>query len=171
MATIIMTPPTPHWIRCSAFGAYTALQAYQCSGESAHNTCLTTVGVDGTVIGYHTGLGIGSAKPEATVTGIAFYGFTWDYPAVKGDFLIQWGANGKFKVPDVEEIFIKGPNSEVGVAPWNDTANAYVVTDLAMAEQLNIAYDAGELEPFCFLMMVLPTEFIRISYTEMLIGA
>ena len=169
MATIIMTPPTPHWIRCSAFGAYTALQAYQCSGES-YNVCLPTVGVDGTVIGYHTGLGIGSAKPTETASGIAFYGATWDYPAVKGDFVFQFGIEGKVKIPDVEELFIRRAGNTFGVAPWDDTINAYVVTDLAMAEQLNIAYDAGELEPFCFLMMVLPTEFIRISYTEMLIG-
>jgi len=141
------------------------------SGGGNANTCLTTVGVSGTVIGYHTGLGIGSAKPSETVTGIPLYGFYWDYPAVKGDFFIKWGADGKTKLDDVDQIFIKGPEGGIGVAQWNQAELAYVATDLEAAEKLNILYDAGTIEPLCFGMYILPTEFIRISYTEMLIGA
>ncbi len=141
------------------------------SGGVGDNACLTTVGVSGTVIGYDTGLGIGSVKPTQAADGTIWYSFTWDYPAVKGEFSITWGIDGKFKVPDVEQIFIKGPTGQTDIAEWDDTANAYLVTDLPMAEMLNEAYDAGELTPFCFTMLILPTEFIRISYTEMLIGA
>ena len=140
-------------------------------GGSTENICLTTVGLSGTVIGYDTGLGIGSVKPESTSTGVPLYSFTWDYPAIKGDFYIKWGANGKLHLDDVDQILIKGPTGKVGVAYWEQAELAYIVTDLAMAQQLNTAYDAGELEPFCFTMLILPTEFIRISYTEMLIGA
>ena len=140
-------------------------------GGSTENVCLDTIGLSGTVIGYHTGLGIGSVKPAETVTGIPLWGFYWDYPAVKGDFFIKWGADGKTHLDDVDQIFIKGPDNGIGVAQWNEAELAYIATDLTAAEKLNIAYDAGTIEPLCFTMLILPTEFIRISYTTMLIGA
>ena len=139
--------------------------------SSVINACLTTVGLSGTVIGYHSDLGIGSVKPGETSTGVPLWGFYWDYPAVKGDFFIKWGADGKAKLDDVDQIFIEGPEDGIGVAYWNQTELAYIATDLEAAEKLNILYDAGTIEPLCFGMYILPTEFIRISYTEMLIGA
>ena len=136
------------------------------------NACLTTVGVSGTVIGYDKGLGIGTVKPEQAEDGTIWYSFTWDYPAVKGVFSLTWGADGKHKIPDVDGILIKEPfGNKTWVATWDDTANAYLFTDLTKAGELNTMYDAGELNEFCFTMLILPTEFIRISYTEMLIGA
>ncbi len=141
------------------------------SGGGNANTCLTTVGLSGTVIGYHTGLGIGSAKPTYTANDVLFYGFYWDYPAVKGEFFIKWGDDGKTKLPDVEQVFIKGANGDTFVATWDAAELAYTHTDLAKAQELNVMYDAGIIEPKCFTMLILPTEFIRISYTEMLIGA
>ena len=147
------------------------IREYGGTGGSKTNVCLDTVGLSGTVIGYHTGLGIGSSKLTETADGTLFYGFYWDYPAVKGDFYIKWGTDGKVKLDDIDQIFIEGPDNGIGIAQWNQSELAYVATDLVAAEKLKIAYDAGELEPFCFSMLVLPTEFIRISYTTMLIGA
>ena len=140
-------------------------------GVSTANTCLPTVGVSGTVIGFDTGLGIGSAKPTHTASGVLLYGFSWDYPAVKGEFFIKWGADGKVQLPDVDQIFIKGVSGHTFVATWDAAAFAYTYTDLAKAQELNTLYDAGTLAPKCFTMLILPTEFIKISYTEMLIGA
>jgi len=146
------------------------LGSFQAKPGTRPNMCLDTVGLSGTTIGYHTGLGIGSVTPSATPTGIALWGFYWDYPAVNGDFFIKWGADGKTKL-DVDQVFVKGTSGDTFVATWDAAELAYVFTDLVMAEHLNSLYDADKLEPFCFTMLILPAEFIRISYTEMLIGA
>ncbi len=141
-------------------------------GGGYSNICLETVGVSGTVIGFHTGLGIGTVNPTHTADGTLFYGCTWDYPAVTGKFLIQWGDAGDEQLTDVSRILMKSKNGvEVGIAIWNDTDKAYVFTNLENAQQLNDAYDANEIEPFCFSMLVLPSPFIRITYNQLLRGA
>ncbi len=140
-------------------------------GGNSTNICLKTVEVSGTVIGYHIGLDIGSAYPDHTKDDTLFYGCTWDYPAVTGKFSLQWGDAGDEQLTDVSRILMKSKSGvEVGIALWNDTDKAYVTTNFENAQQLNTAYDAGELDPFCFSMLVLPSPFIRITYNEMLRG-
>ncbi len=141
-------------------------------GGGSTNICLETVGVSGTVIGYHVGLAIGSANPDHTEDVTLFYGCTWDYPAVTGKFSLQWGDAGDEQLTDVDRILMKSKTgAEVGIAIWNDTDKAYVFTNLENAQQLNTAYDEGELDPFCFSMLVLPSPFIRITYNQLLRNA
>ncbi len=142
------------------------------SGAGSTNVCLSTVGVSSTVIGFHTGLGIGSADPTHTAGGILLYGCTWDYPTVTGKFSIKWGVGGDEQLTDVDRILmISKTGIEVGIAVWNDTDKAYIMNNIENAQQLNDAYDAGELEPFCFTMLVLPSPFILITYNQLLRGA
>ncbi len=142
------------------------------SGEGSTNICLETVEVSGTVIGYHIGLAIGSANPTHTEDGTLFYGCTWDYPAVIGKFSLQWGDAGDEQLTNVDKILMKSKNGEeLGIAIWNSTDKAYIYTNIENAQILNDAYDASELIPFCFSMLVLPSPFIRITYNEMLRGA
>ncbi len=142
------------------------------SGGGSTNACLSTVGVSGTVIGFDTGLGIGSADPTHTASGILLHSCTWDYPATTGKFSIKWGDAGDEQLTDVTRILMVSKTGvETGVALWNDTDKAYVFTNIENAQQLNDAYDASELEPFCFNMLVLPSPFILITYNKLLRGA
>ncbi len=141
------------------------------SGGGSINLCLQTVGVSGTTIGFHTGLGIGSSDPTHTADGTLLYGYTWDYPVVDGKFTIQWGTAGDEQLENVTNILIVSKTgAEVGVVEWDDTNKAYLFYNTENAQQLNDAYDAGELDPFCFSMYVLPSPFIRITYNELKTG-
>jgi len=137
-------------------------------GES--NICLTTMGVSGTIIGYDTGLGIGSSKPSTIADGTPLYGFTWEYPTVKGEFLITWGIDGKQQVTDVTRILLTYMGQEAGIAEWDDTAAAYTLIDLDMSANLNTLYDEGEIPPFCFGMYTVPSLFIHYDFAELKTG-
>ncbi len=141
-------------------------------GGLAGNVILSSIGVSGTVIGYHKGLGIGDVQPAFTITGIPLWGFYWNKPSTDGKFYIKWGTNGDEKLPNVDEIHLETasgaplPGNEVAV--WDDVVKAYIVVNLPMAQHLNQEYDAGNIPPFEFHMTILPDPFILIKYTQLL---
>ena len=135
------------------------------------NICMTGVGVSGTVIGFDVGLGIGEVKPTTTKNGTPLYSFTWDYPAVKGDFVISWGIAGETQLIDVNSILVSNPNNtEVFIAYWDDSTKSYNATNLVYAQELNTHYDLGELEPWCLNMFILPDLLIHYTFNKLLTG-
>jgi len=142
-----------------------------CPAFSNSNVCLTDIGVSSTVIGYDIGLGIGSTKPDKAPDGTLFYGFTWDYPAVKGDFIIKWGIDGKQQLTDVQSILVTNKdNAEAFVAHWDESSSSYKATNIIYAEGLNTGYDSGEIPPWCFNMFILPDLFIHYDFVELKTG-
>ncbi len=135
------------------------------------NVCMTSAGISGTVIGFDVGLGIGEVNPTQTRDGTPLYSFTWDYPAVKGDFVISWGLTGETLLTDVSSILVVNPDgTEAFIAYWDDGTKSYNATSLVYAQALNESYDAGELEPWCLNMLILPGLFIHYTLNELLTG-
>jgi hypothetical protein len=115
-----------------------------------NNLCLETVGISGGVIGYDTGLGIGSGDIESVPDDIFFYGFTWEYPVTTGDFSIKWGLAGTTKLPNIDGILIIMNNVKVGISEWDAGQQKYIFNNAALANDLNTKYDDGTLTPLCF---------------------
>ncbi len=154
----------------------TALSVVGCRtakvGPMGDLVTLSQIGVSGTVIGFHKGLGIGEVSPAFTITGIPLYGFYWDKPAVTGKFFIKWGINGDVKLPGVDQIHLEtvsgAPLPGNSVAVWSEPDKAYVLTNLPMAQHMNQEYTAGNIPPFSFHMAILPDPFIRITYAQLM---
>ncbi len=133
---------------------------------------LSQIGISGTVIGFHKGLGIGEVSPALTVTGIPLYGFYWDKPSIDGKFYLKWGVNGDVKLPGVDEMFLETvqgaplPGSDVAI--WSEPDKAYVLTNLPMAQHMNQEYDAGHIPPLSFHLRMLPDPFIIITYAQLM---
>ena len=143
-------------------------------GDVAHynNTCIQDVGLNGTTIGYDTGLGIGTAAPDSSPTGQEFYGLSWSYPSDAGLFIIKWGSTGTAKLYDTDEIYIKKDDgTQEWTAPWNEVTERYEFTDVDLEIELNADYDDGGIAELCFGMYLLPNKFISYSFTELMRGA
>ncbi len=130
-------------------------------GVGIINFCIDPVGNDGIVskFGFIKDQ-FGTALPVETADKTPLYEWTWQGD---GSFIISFGATGDTKLTGVEKILITTPSGYADVAEWNETATAYIFTDVPTATQLI----DDNTQKLCLKMSILPVKFMQITYANM----
>ncbi len=131
------------------------------------NICVTTIGVDGDLRGYrhadHIDGVLGEISPNATFEGEDIFEFTWD--VVTGNWIGSFN-DGDLELPNVKHILVSHPSVPDGnIALWDDTATAYIFTDLELAQTIDEDEDKG-----CFLIEFVPVDAVVYSFSDILRG-
>ncbi len=131
------------------------------------NACMSNMQTDGTWNGHIAGSG-STMDPADTVSGLPVYEFKWDATDTTGNVEFSLGVAGDEQEPNANDVIIIKDNISM-ILSWDDTAKAYIGSDLEATTYFNEGFMVGE--EGCFTIAYLPVLLIHYDFAELQIGA